>query len=61
MDENIIKQISYFLDNKTKYHLLNFYYVTQLDETQDEEYVYKLECLYEWWEQEEREQLFKNA
>ena len=23
-----------------------------LDETNDEEYVYKLECLYEWWEQE---------
>ena len=24
-----------------------------LDETDDEEYVFKLSCLYHWWEQEE--------
>ena len=24
-----------------------------IDDTGDEEYLYKLECLYEWWRQEE--------
>ena len=24
-----------------------------LDDTGDEEHLYKLECLYEWWQQEE--------
>ena len=55
MDESIIKHISYFLDNETTYHLLNYYYITELDDTQDEAYVYKLECLYEWWEQAEKD------
>ena len=58
--ESIIKHISYFVHNETKYHLLNYHYITELDNTQDEEYVYKLKCLYEWWEQEQNEMLFEN-
>ena len=45
---NVIK----FLDCETKFHLLNYYYIQELNRTGDEEFVYKLECLYEWWEQE---------
>lgn len=52
VDINIINNIARFLDNETKYHLLNYYYVQELDRTGDEEYVYQLECLYEWWKQE---------
>ncbi len=50
--ENIIYNISLYLKPDKRFKFLNNYYSKQLDETDDEEYVYKLECLYEWWEQE---------
>ena len=54
MDDNIAINISNYLDDESKYHYLNYYYQEELHQTNDEEYVYKLECLYEWWEQEQR-------
>ena len=59
MDDNIVQTISTFLDSTSAFHYLHFYYTLQLIETGDEEYVYKLECLYEWFEQEQREQLYE--
>ena len=55
MDEHINSVLTAFLDTETKYHYLNFYYQKMIDETEDDDetYLYKLECLYEWWEQEE--------
>ena len=53
MNEQTNSVIINFLDAESKFHYLNYYYSKMLDETNDEEYVYKLECLYEWWEQEE--------
>ena len=52
-----------FLDSETKFHYLNYYLGKALDEAidanlgEDEEptYVYKLECLYEWWATEQYE------
>ena len=59
MDEHIVKHISSFLDNETLFHYLNYYYQQELNKPDyDEEQFYKLECLYEWWEQEKRELLF---
>jgi hypothetical protein len=55
MDENIALTISKFLDSSSKFNYLNYYFQQELNETGDEEFVYKLECLYEWWEQEQRE------
>ena len=59
MDDNIVHTISTFLDSTSTFHYLNYYYQQQLIETGDEEYVYKLECLYEWFEQEQRVQLYE--
>ena len=59
MDEHIVKHISSLLDNETLFHYLNYYYQQELNNTDyDEEQCYKLECLYAWWEQEQREQRF---
>ena len=55
MDDNIAIIVSRYLDSASVFHYLNYYYQQQLSDTGDEEYVYKLECLYEWWEQAERE------
>ena len=52
MNEQTNPVITKLLDTESKFHYLNYYYSKMLDETNDEEYVYKLECLYEWWEQE---------
>ena len=48
MDDNINSVLIQFLDADTKFHYLNYHYQKMLDETNDEAYVYKLECLYEW-------------
>ena len=53
MNEQTNSVIINFLDEATKFHYLNYYYSKMLDETNDEEYVDKLSCLYQWWEQEE--------
>ena len=58
MDDNIAQTVSDYLDSTSKFNYFNYYYQQQLLDTGDEEYVYKLECLYEWWEQEQREQLY---
>ena len=55
MNDDIAGIIAAFLDSTTKFSYLNYYYQKQLIDTDDEEYVYKLETLYEWWEQEQRE------
>ena len=56
MNEHIVKHISSFLDTETLFHYLNCYYQHELSKTDyDEELCYKLECLYEWWEEEQRE------
>jgi len=55
-DDNITKHISLYLDSETQLHYLNYYYQQELSKTDyDEELCYNLECLYEWWEQEQRE------
>ena len=53
MNEQTNSVIIICLDDEPKFHYLNYYYSKVLDETNDEEYVYTLECLYEWWEQEQ--------
>ena len=53
MNEQTNSVIISFLDTESKFHYLNYHYSEMLDETNDEEYVYKLERLYEWCEQEE--------
>ena len=53
MSEQTNSVIIEFLDIESKFHYLNYFYSKRLDETSDEEYVCKLECLYEWWAQEE--------
>ena len=58
MDNNIAQIISTFLDSASTFHDLEFYYQQQLIETGDEEYVYMLECLYEWYEQQQRKPMF---
>ena len=55
MHDDIPGVIAAFLESTTKFSYLNYYYQKQLTETVDEEYVYKIECVYEWWEQEQRE------
>ena len=56
MDEHIVKHISSFLDNETLFHYLNYYYQQELYKTDyDEEQFYKLECLYAWWDEVQRE------
>ena len=54
MDDNINSVLLQFLNTDTKFHYLNYHYQKMLDETNDEAYVYKLECLYEWWDFIER-------
>ena len=58
MDDNIALIVSTYLDSAITFHYLNYYYQQHLNNTGDEEYVYRLECLYEWWEVEQREQLY---
>lgn len=53
MNEHINSVLTEFLDTETKFHYLNYYYQMMLDDTGDEEYLDKLDCLYEWWAQEE--------
>ena len=53
MNEQTNYVIINLLNTESKFHYLNHYYSKMLDETNDEEYAYKLECLYRWWEQEE--------
>ena len=55
MNDDIARTVSTFWDSTSKFSFLNYYYQQRLSETSDEEYVYILECLYEWWEQEQRE------
>ena len=55
MNDDIAGMIAAFWESTTKFSYLNYYYQKQLIDTDDEEYVYKLEILYEWWAQEERE------
>ena len=55
MHDDIAGTIAAFLESTTKFSYLNFYYQKQLTDTDDEEHVYNLETLYEWWEQEQRE------
>ena len=43
MNEQTNFVIIEFLDTESKFHYLNYYYSKMLDETNDEEYVYKLE------------------
>ena len=52
LNDEINTVLKEFLDDVTKFHYLNYHYSVMLNETNDEEYLYKLECLYEWWEQE---------
>ena len=52
MDEQTNYFMSICLDTETKFNYLNYYCQKMLDETNDKECVYKLECLYEWWQQE---------
>ena len=61
MDDNIAIIVSRYLDSASVFHYLNYYYQQQLSDTGDDEYVYKLECLYEWWELAEREQASHEA
>ena len=61
MDDNIALIVSKYLDSTSTFHYLNYYYQQQLNNTGDEEYVYRLECLYEWWEVEQREQPYDMA
>ena len=60
MDDNLNSILLPFLDSETKLLYLTYYLCKVLDETDDEEYVYKLECLYEWWEFEQREMFNTN-
>ena len=47
-DENVLA-VKEFLDDRSKFHFLNYYYCKMLVETNDyDEYGYKLECLNEW-------------
>ena len=61
MDDNSALIVSTYLDNTSTFHCLNYYYQQQLNNTGDEDYVYRLECLCEWWELEQREQLYDMA
>jgi len=53
MNEHINSVLTEFLDTETKFHYLNYYYQMMLDDTEDEEYLDKLDCLFVWWKQEE--------
>ena len=48
MNDEIALAIEEFLDDRSKFHFLNYYYCKMLDESGDEDYLYKLECLNEW-------------
>ena len=53
MDDQTNSVLIEFLDTEAKFHYSNYYYQNMTDDTGDEKYLYKLECLYEWWGQEE--------
>ena len=63
MDDNLNSILLPFLDSETKFHYLNYHSCKALHTTVDDnlgadheqDLVYKLECLYEWWEFEQRE------
>ena len=56
LSDHLTELILLYLDSESQFHYLNYYYQQELNKTNhDEELCYKLECLYEWWEQEERE------
>ena len=57
LDDDLNSILLPLLDIATKFHYLNYYLCKVLDETDDEKHVCKLECLYEWWEFEQREML----
>ena len=49
MNDEIVLVIKEFLDDRTQFNFLNYYYQKMLQETDDyDEYGYKLECLNEW-------------
>ena len=51
MDEQTNYVMTTCLNTESKSNYMNDYYQKMLDETNDEEYVYELYCLYEWWQQ----------
>ena len=61
MDGNINKIMLPFLDSESQFHYLQYYLNKELQEAIDAELgeeeemniVYKMECLYRWWEEEE--------
>jgi hypothetical protein len=53
MDEQLNPLILQFLDDESKFHYLEYYYTTMLNETGDEDYYDKLSCLHQWREEEE--------
>ena len=66
MDDNINDIMLPFSDSETKFHYLNYCFFfffkkkavhgaidANLGEDEEQLYVYKLECLYEWWEFEQ--------
>ena len=65
MDGNLNIIMLPFLDIETKVHYLNYHLCKALHEAVDanlgedheQKYDYTLECLYEWWEFEQREML----
>ena len=46
MNEHINSVLTEFLDTETKFHYLDYYYQMMLDDTGDEEYLDKLDCLF---------------
>ena len=59
LSDHLTELILLYLDSESQFHYLNYYYQQELNKTNhDEELCYKLECLYEWWEQEERELVY---
>ena len=45
MGDNLNSILLPFLESETKFHYRSYYLCKVLDGTDDEEYVYKLECL----------------
>ena len=53
MDDQTSSVLVEFLDTKTKFNYLNYYYQKMLIETDGGVYAHKLDVLYEWWWQQE--------
>ena len=68
MGDNLNSILLPFLDSETKFHDLNYYLCKALHKTvedklgedHEQDLVYKLECLYEWWESEQHEMIQPN-